>query len=254
MWVIVSIIILDIVVIVVTIRNQRKALREKEREWQERAAADLAARRAKEERAKELKQRNEATLRQEVDQYLDTIGDGLFLQYFPRQDHYTSGQLQRIRQGQREWPNMMVFSFEKVGGVPEVKVRTIIGKHYIVSPYACTCQGNADTSLPCKHMYALAPTYFGSNPPAYFTAPVQFRYNRFAFVGEFSAFTRDEAAKMITELCGICVDELGPYVDYVVEGANAGMEGIEAAGLGAQMLDEDGFLKAVEEAGKSKQG
>ena len=70
---------------------------------------------------------------------------------------------------------------------------------------------------------------------------------KFVLTGELNSMTRDNAAEKIRELGGHAVGSVSKKTDFVVAGENAGGKLLRAKALGVPVLDEEAFLKKLEE-------
>lgn len=69
----------------------------------------------------------------------------------------------------------------------------------------------------------------------------------FVLTGELSGFTRDEAKDMIRKKGGSVSSSVSRKTDYVVAGENAGSKYDKAVALGVKVINEDEFLKLINE-------
>lgn len=70
---------------------------------------------------------------------------------------------------------------------------------------------------------------------------------KFVLTGALEGFTRDEAADMIKKFGGRVTSSVSGATDYVVVGENPGSKLDKAKELGTTILDEDDFIKMIEE-------
>jgi DNA ligase (NAD+) len=71
----------------------------------------------------------------------------------------------------------------------------------------------------------------------------------FVFTGGLSGFSREKAKEMVESLGGTATSSVSKKTDYVVAGEDPGSKYDKAKSLGVTILDEEGFLKLVREAG-----
>lgn len=71
---------------------------------------------------------------------------------------------------------------------------------------------------------------------------------KFVLTGELASMTRDEAAAKIRAFGGQTVGSVSKKTDFVIAGENAGSKLLKAKELDIPVLDEDAFLKKLEDA------
>lgn len=71
---------------------------------------------------------------------------------------------------------------------------------------------------------------------------------RFVFTGSLEQFTRREASQRVEKLGGRTTGSVSGATDYLVAGPGAGSKLDQARELGTEILDEEAFLKLLEEA------
>lgn len=71
----------------------------------------------------------------------------------------------------------------------------------------------------------------------------------FVFTGALRSFSREEAKEIVTKLGGKATDSVSRNVNYVVVGEEPGSKYQKALSLGIKTLNEEEFLKLLEEKG-----
>jgi len=74
----------------------------------------------------------------------------------------------------------------------------------------------------------------------------------FVLTGTLSSFTREEASEKITQFGGKVTGSVSKSTNYVVAGEKAGSKETKARDLGVEILNEDDFLKRLQEAERGK--
>ncbi|MDY3867784.1 MAG: NAD-dependent DNA ligase LigA [Pyramidobacter sp.] len=74
----------------------------------------------------------------------------------------------------------------------------------------------------------------------------------FVFTGELSRMTRSEAQALVTGLGGKAASSVSKKTSFVVEGADAGSKAEKARSLGVPLLNEEDFMKMINELTQSQ--
>ena len=69
----------------------------------------------------------------------------------------------------------------------------------------------------------------------------------FVFTGTLERFTRSEAQRRVEDLGGRASSSLSSKTDYLVQGPGAGSKLEKARHLGVQILNEEEFLKLIDQ-------
>ncbi|MEO0267954.1 MAG: BRCT domain-containing protein, partial [candidate division WOR-3 bacterium] len=73
----------------------------------------------------------------------------------------------------------------------------------------------------------------------------------FVFTGTLKNFTREEAQRIVEDFGGRAAGSISKKVDYLVVGEEPGSKLQKAKELGVKTINEEEFLKMIEEAKKS---
>ena len=72
---------------------------------------------------------------------------------------------------------------------------------------------------------------------------------KIVFTGALDRFTRSEAEELVESLGARATSSVSSETDYVVVGEDPGQKADDAEAEGVEMLDEEGFLELLRDAG-----